>query len=76
MKHGYQISWSEFGGAKTTVTAKSDFSLSDAAHKAFEFARECGWTEPRWWQWWRWREPIRRQPILHDMTKEAQEAKP
>lgn len=29
-------------------------TFEDARLKAEEMAWHSGWTNPRWWQWWRW----------------------
>lgn len=39
------------------------WSEEDARQLCWEEALNAGWTNPRWWQWWRRKE--RREPVVH-----------
>jgi hypothetical protein len=59
--YSFTIRWYEFNGTMTAIRAESTLSMGDAISKSFADAKECGWTPPRWWQWWRWKEHVRRE---------------
>lgn len=54
MKHGQSITWTSRHGMKTTITVRDCDTKEQALRMAIESAKKFGWTEPKWWQWWRW----------------------
>lgn len=54
------IRWREFDGSIHEVTVSENISNLtshfDIQERAYEFARSCGWTPRKWWQYWRWGE--------------------
>lgn len=52
--YGYSIQWTTFCGGKTSAGVSEMPSPEVAYHEALAFAIRCGWTPPRWWQFWRW----------------------
>lgn len=63
--YGQQITWRD---PISTVTVEvSGYSSPDAAFAAaLDDAKAAGWTPPKWWQWWRWTESLRRDPTLDE----------
>lgn len=54
--YGYRVSWSDFNGSRTTVSA-SGFQSREASVASMASAlADMGYKPPRWWQWWRWDE--------------------
>ena len=49
MTFGYEIKW---GGNSCSVSGCS--SQEEAKEKCVKFAKDLGWTPPKWWQFWRW----------------------
>jgi hypothetical protein len=45
-----------FDGSRSTLCIYECPSRADADAAALRL----GWTPPRWWQWWRWRDEPRR----------------
>lgn len=54
--YGQSIRWTERSGAVTTVTVGGFLTHEAALQEAWDFAYASGWEQPRWWQWWRWRD--------------------
>lgn len=52
--YGQTIKWTQLDGSTTTVTVDDCETAKRAQDEAIRFAIECGWTPPRWWQFWRW----------------------
>lgn len=44
----------EWNGGCNCVSVSGYASPNLALRAAIEAAKECGWTPPRWWQFWRW----------------------
>jgi hypothetical protein len=53
MEHFQNIEWSNKEGGQTGVSAWGDTPES-AFKKCMESAVYFGYTNPKWWQWWRW----------------------
>ncbi len=52
-RYGKTIRWTDWLGSH--VVSVDDCKTPEEANtKVYEFAREQGWTPPKWWQWWRW----------------------
>ena len=54
MKHGFEITETRPDGSKSTYSVDGCASPKKARDLAYSFAMRSGWTEPRWWMWWRW----------------------
>jgi hypothetical protein len=52
--YGQSIEWTSFDGSKTKITIDGCETADRARNEAVRFAKEQGWTPPRWWQFWRW----------------------
>jgi len=50
---GYEVRWTEFNGDEQRLSSDGHITLDDAKRHAFGCASLCGWTQPKWWQWWR-----------------------
>jgi hypothetical protein len=50
------IEWTNRKGEFCSVTVYDHATPGAARHAAINAARELGWTPPRWWQWWRWKD--------------------
>lgn len=65
--HGQTIAWTGGGGLDGAITQSVSVegcaTREEAFSKAIQFAKDAGWTPPKWWQWWRWSEPIRSEQI-------------
>jgi hypothetical protein len=59
-KYGSGVVWRDRNRAVTSVWVDGYDTPAEARAAALETAIEGGWTPPRWWQWWRWEEPVRR----------------
>ena len=46
--------WMKFGATRIEVSGHA--SWGEALEDLMRLARDCGWTPPRWWQFWRWGE--------------------
>jgi hypothetical protein len=53
-RYGQEVRWTKFDGSKHTLEINDCDTLDEAVQTAFREAIKCGWTPPRWWQWWRW----------------------
>jgi hypothetical protein len=51
---GATITWTTFSGGKNSVGNNGFYTPREARKSALRAARRCGWTYPRWWQFWRW----------------------
>lgn len=56
MTFGQQIAWTERSGTKTVVSVDGYSTHKEALDIALRNAVAFGWTPPRWWQWWRWKD--------------------
>ena len=54
LKYGFHISYTNFNGCKGSFSVTECDSMIEAVNKTIDFAKQCGWTPPKWWQWWRW----------------------
>jgi len=55
VRYGYTLRWTARDGTRTVRTSEAETpELAVAA--AVYVARAAGWTPPRWWQFWRWRD--------------------
>lgn len=52
--YGQTIRWTELNGTKSTVSVENCPTRQEALQSALRSAKAFGWTEPKWWQWWRW----------------------
>lgn len=52
-KHGWIVSWTERRGDRSQVTVDGFDTPEEAFATAIRDAKAFGWTEPKWWQWWR-----------------------
>lgn len=50
------VEWTARDGQKKTVHTSGHPTKTHARENALAMARIEGWTEPHWWQWWRWKE--------------------
>lgn len=66
MKCKRPFTWTGFDGISSTVSVEWKDSMEEAFNATLEFARELGWTPPRWWQWWRWRDQPRSEVFSKD----------
>lgn len=60
----YAFRWTErdeaMGGVQASGADASDpDALREAWFDALRTALLLGWTEPKWWQWWRWNDEPR-----------------
>lgn len=65
MRCRVEITWSTWHGS-TTASSKWYATEAEAWHQVIGWARQSGWTPPRWWQWWRWRD-TRVPPEFYDV---------
>jgi len=56
MRYGQEIKWTRFNGAKSFVSCFNCESIEIAQEQALKSAKQAGWTPPKWWQWWRWKD--------------------
>lgn len=52
-KYGWTVKWTHRNGNSSEVEVRDHDSLEDAFRAAMKSAKFFGWTEPRWWEWWR-----------------------
>lgn len=52
--YGYAVHWTNFGGTKGVAEVSDMPTPQEAYRETLAFAIRCGWTPPRWWQFWRW----------------------
>ena len=57
--YGQKIEWRGLDGSVSAVEVNECESPQEAIDEAIKSAKAFGWSPPRWWQWWRWSEPIR-----------------
>ena len=60
IKYGQSVVWTTWRGGKREIWIEGCNSLEYARQIVFKQARDAGWTPPRWWQWWRWRDRPRK----------------
>lgn len=61
--HGFEYRITLPDGRVETC-ADGGFTTREDAIFEFRFQlRMWGWTPPRWWQWWRWKDYPRRWPV-------------
>lgn len=53
---GCIIRWNDGRGGEHIVSVSNCATWSDARSRAIAEATRMGWTAPRWWQWWRWKD--------------------
>jgi hypothetical protein len=58
--YGQVIRWTRSDGAVLSVIVGDYGSHEEALRTAIDDAKSMGWTPPKWWQWWRWDETVRR----------------
>jgi hypothetical protein len=58
--YGQVIRWTRSDGAVLSVIVRDCGSHEEALRMAIDDAKSMGWTPPKWWQWWRWDETVRR----------------
>ena len=68
IQYGQTIEWSH-RGSKLSVTVNGCATPQEALGAAIRNAKLFGWTPPRWWQWWRWSEPIRTDSETKDESR-------
>lgn len=54
MTHGFEVIRTGANGQKDSYGVKGYATRKQARDAAYSFAMRSGWTEPRWWMWWRW----------------------
>lgn len=54
MTFGRRIVFTSFCGKRATYSVSGCETFADATFQVVQFALADGWTQPRWWQWWRW----------------------
>ncbi len=54
--YGQVVKWTDFDGSVHTLGVDYCNTAEEATQTAFRIAIGAGWTPPRWWQWWRWRD--------------------
>jgi len=52
-KYGWTFRWTEKNGNQSCITVRDYSSAREAFEAALGSAIAFGWTEPKWWQWWR-----------------------
>lgn len=52
--HGCYIYWTDFSGSISTCVVTGCETKEEAKTKAWDLAKNTGWTKPKWWHWWRW----------------------
>ena len=53
MEYGFSITWTKRDKSITTVKVYDHATLESAKNAAIKSAAFFGWTQPKWWQWWR-----------------------
>jgi hypothetical protein len=79
IKYGQSITYTRADGSIETITADDCDSPDEAKDAAIQFAATQGWTNPRWWQFWRWgdtqfseedaRRAFLKRKVTHDIKK-------
>lgn len=54
MTYSQDITYTDFWGRKTICGVSGVETSEIAKQQAIELAEMDGWTNPKWWQWWRW----------------------
>ena len=67
MTYGQDITYTDFGGSKTTYGVSGCTTMEEAREQAIDLARGDGWTPPRWWQWWRRGDTTAKDLLLHNV---------
>jgi len=57
--YSQHIVWHDLDGMRHVASAQNFTSRAEARSAAFMLAKELGWTEPKWWQVWRWKDSPR-----------------
>ena len=52
----YSITYTELFRGKTSCGCMGESSQEEAIKETVELAKLDGWTQPKWWQFWRWRD--------------------
>jgi len=60
ISYGQVIEWVDRDGTRTRICVKGRSSAREAFEDAVTAAKDMGWKPPKWWQFWRWGEPVRR----------------
>jgi len=63
--YGYVMTFSR-AGHEFTVEVEGLNTPQQALRELIRCARALGWSPPKWWQWWRWKEVIRADPFSQD----------
>ena len=66
--YGVTIRWTDRNGQQSCGVDGCE-TAEEAWEQAEGFARRCGWTPPKWWQWWRWHDT--RLPSANDPGDES-----
>lgn len=53
-KFHHSIRWTNPDGSVEEITTGPHDRMDAARDRAIFVAKQFGWTEPNWWQWWRW----------------------
>jgi hypothetical protein len=53
MTYGQYITYTDIMGNKTTCGVSGCETPEQAKAEAVELAKMDGWTNSKWWQWWR-----------------------
>ena len=51
--YGCEIRHTQWGGTRTTYSVSGCKTVHEAIRQATALALLDGWTNPKWWQWWR-----------------------
>ena len=51
--YGFTIKWTDTKGNETTVGINGCKTCEEAKQQIIAVAKEMGWLQPKWWQWWR-----------------------
>jgi hypothetical protein len=72
---GFTLGWTAPGGGYHVFTIwaeePTDAEFRDMKIDVLADAIRCGWTYPRWWQWWRWRDRRMAADVLQDAMRQA-----
>jgi hypothetical protein len=55
-KYVQEIKWTIKPGHTKSISVEGNEgqSLESVQAMAAAYAKQWGWTPPKWWQWWRW----------------------
>lgn len=56
IQYGQTIVQTKFDGTVSSWTLNDCNTFDEAQKKCIEWAKKSGWTPPKWWQWWRWKD--------------------